>query len=1213
MSHKRKSETGKKRISALIILSLLFLMNSMPALAREETPEEPPVRVGFFEFAGYHNQDESGKRSGYGYEYLQQMARYTGWTYEYVGYDKSWSEAQKMLENGEIDILTSAQKTEEREKIFDFSDDPIGYSSTIFTIKAGNDKYTIDDFETFEGIRVGMIEGNSRNKSFDVFAKEKGFSYVPVMFSDNNSLVTALQDESIDAIVTSSLRVTNGEWVVSQFEFSPYYVCVKKGNQELLKQVNDAIGKINQDNPSLQNELENKYYSVDSGGEIAFTGEERRYIADYVSSGKKLKVMINPDRKPLAYYENGELAGIFGEVAKTVLERTGLPYEVIPVSSREEYKAYREQHKVDLCMDMRFDFDWAEKQGYRLTDSYYSATISRVTRRNFEGSVNSIAAITNSDIASEVRNLFYGDAEISYYPTGDQCVQAVRDGEQDAAFLYTYAAERFLDEDITHQLTAAFMPDFTTDFCMGVGDTEDTLLFSIINKSVESIDNNWLDETTTAYTDINNDRVTLMELVYNHPMTAIMAIVIFLILAGAVVLLLVRQSAHRKTEEQSKEIKRLFSYVCSANESVMEINLQAMTKKEYQLEENELRIVESPYKTADNYGQFMNQQDYQDISERLSLEQLDQIIRQGKEYVFEARGKGKSGEKQWYIYTIHGLEPDATHPCNFMLFKRNINELKEKEEEGRTALMDALQVAKEASDAKGSFMSRMSHEIRTPLNAVIGYLTLMKDCLQNAEKINDYITKSQSAARHLLNIINDVLDISAIESGKIKIASEKFDLKELLSTISLMFYNQAKAKDVNFKVEILEMTEELVIGDQLRLNQILMNLLSNAMKFTPAGGNITVTVTQLQANEEEVRFRFVVSDTGIGMSKESMKRIFNPFEQEKAETARKYGGSGLGLSITGNLITMMQGSIEVDSKEGKGTTFTIHLVFKKAPQDTGKNQQGTDLKKIRALIVDDESRSCDYMKALLKRCHVKSDVVLSGEEAIRQILKREGTDYEYDMCLMDWNMPGMNGVETAKQIREKCGKNMPIIIASAYDINEIRDSTLEAGVSRLISKPLFQSSMFDLLVDTFGKYSPDMDPEKVVRKADFTGIRVLLAEDNDMNREIAVSILTKSGLVVDTAVDGKDALDKFIQSEKDTYQLILMDVQMPIMDGYEATRAIRSSTHLQAKSIPILAMTANAFTEDVTAALASGMDDHIAKPVDYDKLSVMLQKYLKES
>lgn len=691
----------------------------------------------------------------------------------------------------------------------------------------------------------------------------------------------------------------------------------------------------------------------------------------------------------------------------------------------------------------------------------------------------------------------------------------------------------------------------------------------------------------------------------------IVLVSLFILLIGIIIFLIYRRNMYPLDKEKADEIERIFTYVCTSNESVMEVNLENMTAQVYVIKDNKLCSENISYKTENNFLEFMHPDDYEEVSQRINIEQINELIETGKEIVFEARGKVGDSDYNWYIYTIRGIISSNSHPKNFMLFKRNINNLKLKEEKSKNALMDALNMAKEAGEAKGTFMSRMSHEIRTPLNAVIGYMTLAKDYLTYPQKVEDYITKSQLAAKHLLNIINDILDISAIESGKIKIASEEFDLRELLSSISVIFYSQAKEKEIDFKVDILDITDEIVIGDQLRINQILMNLLSNAIKFTPEGGSIKVTAAQLQSEDEQVRFKFVVADTGIGMTKEFMSRIFNPFEQEKASTAQKFGGSGLGLSITKNLITMMQGSIDVYSEENKGSTFTVYIVFGKCENNKSHGKVRKDFAKLRALIVDDEERTCDYMKSLLKRCHVKSDVVYNGNDAVKQIMKRMGTDYEYDICLIDWNMPGINGVETAKRIRTECHNNVPIIIASAYDTNEIMDDAVKAGVNKVVSKPLFQSTMFDLLVDTYGIYNPELESEINKEKLDLTGIKILLAEDNEMNREIAVDILKKSGLIIDTAVNGQEVCDKFVNSSKDTYQVILMDIQMPIMDGYEAAKHIRNSCHVQAKDIPIVAITANAFTEDVTAALSAGMNDHISKPINYDKLYSILEKYIK--
>lgn len=530
--------------------------------------------------------------------------------------------------------------------------------------------------------------------------------------------------------------------------------------------------------------------------------------------------------------------------------------------------------------------------------------------------------------------------------------------------------------------------------------------------------------------------------------------------------------------------------------------------------------------------------------------------------------------------------------------------------EDASILKEALAQAESAGRAKGDFMSRMSHEIRTPLNAIIGYLDIAKDEISDKDRMLHCLEQSSVAAKHLLSIINDVLDISSIESGHMKIDDSAFNVPQLVHSLTTIFYAQAKKKNVRFEVRISDLTDEWVIGDSLRVNQILLNLLSNAVKFTPENGEVQLDINQVGERDDKVYMQFQVRDTGIGMSREYLNRMFTPFEQENASTARDYGGTGLGLSICNNLVRLMSGTLGVESEQGKGTVFTVNLAFGKTEQKTLEHLSTESFSKLRALVVDDEESACEYIKKLLERCGVKCDTLTSGKKAVRRIQNRMASEYPYDFCIIDWNMDEMNGIETARQIRFFCGKEMPIIIATSYDYSSIVDEARKVGVNRIISKPLFQSTLFDMLVNTYGKYEPVKAREG--KAVDFHGLNILLVEDNEMNMEIAVDILSKAGLNVTSAVNGKEALEAFTASGEGTYDAILMDVQMPVMDGCEATRAIRKSGHPQAKSIPIIAMTANAFTSDVTAVLAAGMNDHIAKPINYEHLFDTLSRFIGE-
>lgn len=534
-----------------------------------------------------------------------------------------------------------------------------------------------------------------------------------------------------------------------------------------------------------------------------------------------------------------------------------------------------------------------------------------------------------------------------------------------------------------------------------------------------------------------------------------------------------------------------------------------------------------------------------------------------------------------------------------------------------------------ANTAKSSFLSRMSHEIRTPLNAVIGYNSIAKNEITGADsksdrrqammRVMDCLEKSEVASKHLLGVINDVLDMSAIESGKITVDNERFDFKGLITSLTTVFYSQAKAKGVDFKVIFHTLTEEWFVGDQMRTKQILTNLLSNAVKFTPEGGLVTLKIFQPEAETNAQHIHFEISDTGIGMTSEYLEHIWTPFEQEDLSISRRFGGTGLGLSITKNLVDIMGGTITVKSVQGEGTTFNVDLTFEKSEQT--RNDELYNFKSVNALVVDDDISTCNYIRMLFNRCGAKCTAVTSGADALKAFAVAAEQGNGFTMCLIDWQMPEMDGIETIRQLKRISydaggDENMPIIILTAYDFTEVAEKACEVGVNKYISKPFFQSTLFDLLATQSGINAQIPAEENMSNKdlkKKFNGLRILLTEDNEMNMEIAKKILVSEGFIVDGAWNGKEAVDIFEASPPGTYAAVLMDIHMPIMSGHEATQAIRASSHPEAKTIPVIAMTADAFTENVAEAHASGMDAHIAKPLDFKSLFETLNKYIHPS
>ena len=523
-------------------------------------------------------------------------------------------------------------------------------------------------------------------------------------------------------------------------------------------------------------------------------------------------------------------------------------------------------------------------------------------------------------------------------------------------------------------------------------------------------------------------------------------------------------------------------------------------------------------------------------------------------------------------------------------------------------LQDALLVAQKANDAKRDFLSRMSHEIRTPMNAIIGMSAVAFNYLDDKKRTADCLSKITFSSKHLLMLLNDVLDMSKIENGKLNIRQELFDLKNLVTSLADINYGLATAKGLAFEIVISGFKDELLLGDSMRVNQILLNLLSNAIKFTPKGGSVRLEIRMLRSASDKIWLRFIVKDSGIGMKKEFLEHLYEPFEQADNGIARKYGGTGLGMAITKNLVAIMDGTIEVESQEGAGTTFMVDLPFGVSKVD---KKTAAEMEEMRVLVVDDDNDTCEHAAVLLKGMGVNVDWALNGFEAIEKVRSACEDDGRcYDVCFIDWCMPELDGIETARRMRRYVGPDVLIIIISAYDWSSIEEQAKAAGVNAFIAKPFFASNLYNTLLTVSRK--PELGFSAVGNKEtyDFGGKKVLLVEDNELNMEIASELLKFVNLQVEHAENGKVAVDIFRNSKEKEYALIFMDIQMPLMNGYDAARCIRSSEHPAAGTIPIIAMTANAFNDDVQAAFDAGMNGHLAKPIDVEVLYKTIARYI---
>ena len=571
----------------------------------------------------------------------------------------------------------------------------------------------------------------------------------------------------------------------------------------------------------------------------------------------------------------------------------------------------------------------------------------------------------------------------------------------------------------------------------------------------------------------------------------------------------------------------------------------------------------------------------------------------------------RRGKEEWEHLLAVCLERKGGTPMRLLFVRQNVTEQVSEQREQRQALQDALMQAQRANQAKTTFLSNMSHDIRTPMNAIIGFATIADSHMENKDQVRDCLKKILSASSHLLGLINDILDMSRIESGKLQIHEQECHIPELMHDLVNIIQPQVKAKQLELSMDTFGVVNEDIVADPLKLNQIFINLMGNAVKYTPAGGNVTFRITQrASCRPGWGDYIFAVEDNGIGMSEEFVKRIFEPFERESTATRSGIQGAGLGMPITKSIVDMMGGEITVESEAGKGSIFTVRLPLRLQEAEKTEERIG-ELEGRRLLVVDDDRSVCENICKMLESIGMRSEWTTSGEEAVYRAESAREEGDPYHTCLIDCQMPETDGMETARRIRSAAGQDTPVIIFTAYDWTDIEEEARRAGVTAFCSKPLFLSDLKAALLAADQTGSPGAGAAGAAwTQVDYSGKRLLLVEDNELNREIAEVVLEEAGFMVETAPDGTDAVAMVERSAEGYYDAVLMDVQMPVMNGYEATKAIRGMERRDVRILPIIAMTANAMEEDKETALKSGMNAHVAKPLDMELLMNVLRRFL---
>ena len=938
------------KIFTLTLCTILLLFNcAFPALASDG--ERRTVRVGFFNLDGYHMIDDTGKRSGYGYDLLTIANRYIDARFTYVGYDKTWPELLRMLETGEVDMLTNAQKSPEREEKFLYSS-PTGTVYGLLNVLNSDTKYISGNYVTYNGMRIGTFNGDYTAKEFEQWAASKGFAYQLVYYHNEDELYKAFHQGKIDAIISNSFHSPDNERTLDKFYSKNIYAIFRKEDGKLRDDFNYALMQMDANEGDWMHTLRYKYQHRRNDHKLVFTQKEQELIQKYAHSDKPLLVTCYPGNPPYCYMEHGVLKGIIPDLFDALMKKAGIPYTFKLPNNTADYEDICLNNEADIIMDWQLKNNtFAEVFDFTTTAAYLDARLVLLRRNGLSHPVKTIAALKNYGLPMPESSLL-ATKKVIRANTLDEAVEAVIDGKADGVYMYSYTAMYYINKNKYNTLTYEMLPD-DLRFSYGIAFNKSVNheLSGILTKTIYSLSAEEKGQIIAKNTNYEAKNTTLFNYFSNHPLALLT--LIFIIFAGILLYFVMYLRLHERKK------------------------------------------------------------------------------------------------------------------------------LLEKEQEYASRQKSLAEQAQSANKSKTNFLFNMSHDIRTPMNAIIGFTTLAQNT-DNVTQIHDYLQKVNVSSKHLLSLINDVLEMSRIESGKLQLNETPCSVKEIFQNLYAIMQDQVAKKHQTLEIISKNVTTDAVYADKLRCEQVLVNLVSNAVKYTPEGGKITVSIAQLpERNTGYASFEVHVIDNGIGMSPEFVKRIFQPFEREYNSTVSNVQGTGLGMTITKSIIDLAHGTIDVASTPGKGTDITIRL----------------------------------------------TQPVYEGKLSISEQDKQET------------QLPKNDG---------------------------------------------------------------------------FHGRHILVVEDNKLNREIAVTMLHQAGFTTDEAMNGAVAVQKVAQSEPGYYDLILMDIQMPEMDGYTATKNIRALPNKALADIPIIALSANAFDEDKRASLEAGMNAHIAKPINIKELFKVLDDILKK-
>ena len=1069
-----------------IICMIIAMAIILPGVAHADTGATT-VRVGYYENEVFQEGAREGAvKTGYAYEYYRKMSEYTGWSYEYVYGD--YGELYQDLLDGKIDLLAGLAWREDRASVIGYPDAVMG-SESYYLVKHDEDANTTTDPATLNGCRIGVLD-SAMVGVLEKYLEDHRVTAQVVAFSDYTQLFEAFDSHDVDILAAESDGAHGREHseVLGVFGASDYYLCVNSNRPDLLAELNAAQTMLAAEEPNYLNTLRAKYYSA-SVTARAFSQSER----EWMSSHSSLRVGYLNNYLPYSGTDSqGGVTGIAKDIIPDILNALGMQDMEVSFTAYTSYDdmiAAIRSGEIDVAFPVGGGLYYSEESGIYLSNPVSSSPAELVYKGDFsENTTKHFAVNENNRMQYFFVQANYPDAEITFYPSSEECLDAVLAGKAGCVTLNGLRANDIL-RNRKYEDLSLYQTTYNDARCFGVEIGNEGLL-KLLNRGVNVIGADYAQGIAYRYTG-GLYSYDFLDAVKDH--TALIALIACAIVAVIVILLV-------------RDVRR--------------------TKKEV-------------------------------------------VAQEAAKHVLEAKN----------------------------------NELAE----SQRALSDALISAEHANRAKTAFLNNMSHDIRTPMNAIVGFTALATSHIDNKEQVLDYLGKISVSSQHLLSLINDVLDMSRIESGKVTIEEADVHLPDVIHDLRTIILPNIDSKQLELFIDTQDVVHEDIVTDKLRLNQILLNILSNAIKFTPAGGTISFRVIEKPSPSDKLtNFEFRIKDNGIGMSEEFQNTIFDAFTREKTSTVSGIQGTGLGMAITKNIVDMIGGVITVHSIEGEGSDILVELPCKISSAST-KFEPLPELAGLRALVADDDTNTCLSVCSMLREIGMRPDWTNYGKEAVVRAKEAIDQGDEFRVFIIDWLMPDLNGIETVRRIRKVIGDGAPIIILTAYDWADVEEEAREAGVTAFCSKPLFMSELRSVMAQPF-LASQDLREEKERETAtitDLSGKRVLLAEDNDMNQTIAEAILSGNGLIVEIACDGVEAVEMMKDMPAGYYDIVLMDIQMPNMDGYEAAKRIRALDDAGKASIPIVAVTANAFEEDRKVALEAGMNGHLAKPYD---IPAMMEK-----